>query len=95
MAGLQYYFFPTDFYYPRPPPANDQESVSSPVLHLQPQKGGAGDHHAMNQHQLDLTNLPQLSASTAAVPSPCIIKRETRRTRRSNIAPCWDSRNSF
>ncbi|KAL8041351.1 hypothetical protein ABFX02_10G159500 [Erythranthe guttata] len=21
MAGMQYYFFPTDFYYPRPPPA--------------------------------------------------------------------------
>ncbi|KAJ6300582.1 hypothetical protein OIU76_021386 [Salix suchowensis] len=86
MAGLQYYFFPTDFNYPRPPPANE-ESVSSPALHLQPQKGGTEDHHAMNQHQLDLTNQPQLSASTAVVHSPCIIKSETRRTRRSNIAP--------
>ncbi|KAG8372044.1 hypothetical protein BUALT_Bualt12G0025700 [Buddleja alternifolia] len=26
MAGLQYYFFPTDFYYPRPPSVNGDTS---------------------------------------------------------------------
>ncbi|KAJ6912141.1 hypothetical protein NC651_014726 [Populus alba x Populus x berolinensis] len=40
MAGLQYYFFPTDFFYPRPPSAA-KESVSSPAQRIQPQKGDA------------------------------------------------------
>ncbi|KAJ6332116.1 hypothetical protein OIU76_010492 [Salix suchowensis] len=78
MAGLQYYFFPTDFFYPRPPPA-DQESVSSPAQHIQPQKGDAEDrgseqHGAMVRYKHDQSSLPQLSTSTALVPSPCIIK---------------------
>lgn len=31
MAGLQFYFFPTDFYYPRPPKAvNDTTSAGPP-----------------------------------------------------------------
>ncbi|KAF9679581.1 hypothetical protein SADUNF_Sadunf06G0029700 [Salix dunnii] len=78
MAGLQYYFFPTDFFYPRPPAA-DQESVSSPVQHIQPQKGdtkdrGSEQHRDMVRYKHDQSNLPQLSTSTALVPSPCIIK---------------------
>ncbi|KAJ6741734.1 hypothetical protein OIU85_015875 [Salix viminalis] len=90
MAGLQYYFFPTDFFYPRPPPA-DQESVSSPAQHVQPQKGdtedrGSDQHRAMVRYKHDQSNLPQLSTSTALVPSPCIIKSEIRRKRLNNIA---------
>jgi hypothetical protein len=92
MAGLQYYFFPTDFFYPRPPSAAN-ESVSSPVQRIQPQKGDAEDRD-MEQHKAmmvrykhdDQSNLPQLSASTAIVPSPCIIKSEIRRKRLNNIA---------
>ncbi|KAJ6921760.1 hypothetical protein NC652_015639 [Populus alba x Populus x berolinensis] len=81
MAGLQYYFFPTDFFYPRPPSAA-KETVSSTVQRIQPQKGDAEDrdmeqHKAMMvRYKLDQSNLPQLSASTAIVPSPCIIKSE-------------------
>ncbi|KAK4371390.1 hypothetical protein RND71_010865 [Anisodus tanguticus] len=29
MAGLQYYFFPTDFYYPRPPKINVDNKIST------------------------------------------------------------------
>nr|POE99857.1 hypothetical protein CFP56_35503 [Quercus suber] len=37
MAGLQYYFFPTDFFYPRPSSANG-DNASKPVLQVQTQK---------------------------------------------------------
>uniref|UniRef100_A0A7N2R798 Uncharacterized protein n=1 Tax=Quercus lobata TaxID=97700 RepID=A0A7N2R798_QUELO len=40
MAGLQYYFFPTDFFYPRPSSANG-DNASKPVLQVQTQKAGA------------------------------------------------------
>uniref|UniRef100_A0A3Q7G1C7 Uncharacterized protein n=1 Tax=Solanum lycopersicum TaxID=4081 RepID=A0A3Q7G1C7_SOLLC len=34
MAGLQYYFFPTDFYYPRPPKiSTDNVKVTETVVH--------------------------------------------------------------
>ncbi|KAF9664635.1 hypothetical protein SADUNF_Sadunf16G0038800 [Salix dunnii] len=52
MAGLQYYFFPTDFYYPRPPLANE-ESVSSPKHKLNTALALSSKHCAL-LHDLHL-----------------------------------------
>ncbi|KAM6592498.1 hypothetical protein CsatA_000201 [Cannabis sativa] len=32
MAGMQYYFFPTDFYYPRPPPPSPPSQPTPPLV---------------------------------------------------------------
>lgn len=32
MAGMQYYFFPTDFYYPKPSPPHDTSHVQNPQV---------------------------------------------------------------
>ena len=40
-AGLRYYFFPTDFFYPRPSSANGDNTSSKPVLQVQTQKADA------------------------------------------------------
>ncbi|KAK2975505.1 hypothetical protein RJ640_027632 [Escallonia rubra] len=42
MAGLQYNFFPTDFYYPRPRGVN-RENTGQQVLHVKTQKGDETD----------------------------------------------------
>lgn len=62
MAGLQYYFFPTDFYYPRPPKINGNNnkniftddvaaaapaSVGGGVLETPPATGAALDRRDM------------------------------------------------
>ena len=44
MAGLQYYFFPTDFLYPRPQSVRS-DTQQNPPLPLQIQKRDAGDDH--------------------------------------------------
>lgn len=33
MAGMQYYFFPTDFYYPKPPPVGTVDPTPEHRLH--------------------------------------------------------------
>ncbi|OMO68254.1 hypothetical protein CCACVL1_20014 [Corchorus capsularis] len=38
MAGLQYNFFPTDFFYPRPAQSKPGDAASSTALSLQTQK---------------------------------------------------------
>ncbi|KAG6641013.1 hypothetical protein CIPAW_09G043400 [Carya illinoinensis] len=83
MAGLQYNFFPTDFYYPRTTPVNADSSSSGggnnnmPVaLRVQPPKVDADGDDVPERNKL-CCQLPP--PSTALVPSPCIIKSELRR----------------
>ena len=87
-AGLQYYFFPTDFFYPRPSSANGDNTSSKPVLQVQTQKADAENIEKCkivvhNDVQGSSNKLcyqpPQASTScTALVPYPCIIKKELR-----------------
>ncbi|EEF32284.1 conserved hypothetical protein [Ricinus communis] len=81
MAGLlQYNFFPTDFFYPRPPAATRDSKPA--VVHMRTEKENPEDDHVEKLIKLSTTNqykmqqenrLPQLSASLATVPSPCLI----------------------
>ena len=98
MAGLQYYFFPTDFFYPRPS-STDGDNTSNPVLHVQTQKqADAGNIekckivvHNDVQGSNKLYYQPSTSC-TALVPYPCIIKKELRR-KRSIVANCGNNNN--
>ncbi|KDP26215.1 hypothetical protein JCGZ_22461 [Jatropha curcas] len=90
MAGLQYYFFPTDFFYPRPPPTADRDSANKPpVVHIQTQKRDKEDMEKLNKakvkYNMQEKNLSQqLSASKATVPSSTLCST-------NNIANLWDS----
>ena len=87
MAGLQYYFFPTDFFYPRPSSTNG-DSTSNLVLHVQTQKADAETIEKCkivvqgSSNKLCYQPPPASTSCTALVPSdPCIIKKESRRNR--------------
>ena len=98
MAGLQYYFFPTDFFYPRPSSTNG-DNTSNPVLHVQTQKQADAENiekckivvHNDVQGSNKLYYQPSTSC-TALVPYPCIIKKELRR-KRSIVANCGNNNN--
>ncbi|OIT06999.1 hypothetical protein A4A49_51135 [Nicotiana attenuata] len=50
MVGLQYYFFPTDFYYPRPPKINGDTKISTndaAATAVPPASGAAWDRRDM------------------------------------------------
>ncbi|KAJ4845295.1 hypothetical protein Tsubulata_015114 [Turnera subulata] len=85
MAGLQYYFFPTDFYYPRPLPQqsfnkDDDSTVEGVHQQVQTQKVDIIKADDIDNNHQKANKFPRLvSASTALVPSPCIIKSEKRR----------------
>ena len=98
MAGLQYYFFPTDFFYPRPSSANG-DNANKPVLQVQTQKAGAENierckivvHNDVEDDNNKLCYQPPASTScTALVPSTCLIKKEFRR-KRSIVANCCNN----
>ncbi|KAJ0042693.1 hypothetical protein Pint_18214 [Pistacia integerrima] len=45
MTGLQYYFFPTDFFYPRPPMVNGDHNTKNPILSFEtPKKDNEDDN---------------------------------------------------
>ncbi|KAF3950653.1 hypothetical protein CMV_023619 [Castanea mollissima] len=103
MAGLQYYFFPTDFFYPRPSSTNG-DNASKPVLQVQTQKAGAENierckivvhNDVQGNNKLCYQPPPASTSCTALVPSTCIIKKEFRRKRKqkSNLqkAHGWNS----
>lgn len=77
MAGLQYYFFPTDFLYPRTSSANGDSTSKPAVLHVQPDR--KVDTEGKVREDNKLCYQASSSSSTALVPSPCIIKSELRR----------------
>uniref|UniRef100_A0A2N9IQ29 Uncharacterized protein n=1 Tax=Fagus sylvatica TaxID=28930 RepID=A0A2N9IQ29_FAGSY len=105
MAGLQYYFFPTDFFYPRPSSTNG-DTTSKPVLHVQTHKADTenlekckvviqnnvqGSNNNNNNKVYDQPPPAAFNSScTALVPSPCIIKSELRR-KRSIVAKPWNN----
>ncbi|KAL4607637.1 hypothetical protein ACB092_09G189800 [Castanea dentata] len=99
MAGLQYYFFPTDFFYPRPSSTNG-DNTSNAVLHVQTQKADTENIekckiavHNDVQGSNKLYHQPSTSC-TALVPYPCIIKKELRmRRKRSIVANCCNNNN--
>lgn len=89
MAGLQYYFFPTDFFYPRPPSVNAADGASSAaatktsaVVSAEQalERDVEGDHdHGVAKHRaiLHRNKMPQASVSTALVKlSPCKVKAD-------------------
>ncbi|KAL4607652.1 hypothetical protein ACB092_09G190600 [Castanea dentata] len=89
MAGLQYYFFPTDFFYPRPSSANG-DNASKQVLQVQTQKAGAENierckivvhNDVQGNNQVCYQPPPASTSCTALVPSPFITKKELRRKR--------------
>ena len=91
MAGLQYYFFPTDFFYPRPSSASGDNTSSKPVLQVQTQKADAENikkckivvhNNVQGNNKLCYQPPPASTSCTALVPSdPCIIEKESRRKR--------------
>ena len=97
MAGLQYYFFPTDFFYPRPSSANG-DNANKPVLQVQTQKAGAENierckivvHNDVEDNNKLCYQPPASTSCTALVPSTCLIKKEFRR-KRSIVANCCNN----
>ena len=98
-AGLQYYFFPTDFFYPRPSSANGDNTSSKPVLQVQTQKADAENiekckivvhNNLQGNNKLCYQPPPASTSCTALVPSPCIIKKELRR-KRFIVADCGNN----
>ncbi|KAE8098696.1 hypothetical protein FH972_016740 [Carpinus fangiana] len=94
MGSLQYYFFPTDFYYPRAKSVNG-DNAGKPVLHVQPPNADADNlekckaalHSDGRDNNMKLYY--EAPSSTALVPFPCIIKTELRRRKRfSSVADC-------
>lgn len=64
MAGLQYYFFPTDFLYPRPQSVNGNSS-NKPVLPIQTQKRDGSDKVLQAHSSSPLVQAP-IKKTTAA-----------------------------
>ncbi|KAI3415210.1 F-box domain-containing protein [Psidium guajava] len=85
MAGLQYYFFPTDFFYPRAPsPSPADGGASAAVLPVQALKGSEGGDGFVGQKsapppQPSSASAPAKSSSLALARST--IERELRRRR--------------
>lgn len=77
MAGIQFYFFPTDFYYPRPPKAIDSASNPPPnelaVLN-QPQKDDV-DHHEHVHVQVQPNKAKLLKLLSSSSPPASIIPK--------------------
>ncbi|OAY40277.1 hypothetical protein MANES_09G009600v8 [Manihot esculenta] len=60
MAGLQYYFFPTDFYYPLPLSSTTTSSSSSKsaVVHMQTERQDGKKQHSNVQEKENSRSLP-------------------------------------
>ncbi|KAJ0091753.1 hypothetical protein Patl1_13599 [Pistacia atlantica] len=90
MAGLQYYFFPTDFFHPRPPLVNGDHNTKNPILSFEtPQKDNEDDNiqkptkATVIRHHMPKNKLHQPS---------CIVKDEMNSTKLNhNIANYWIS----
>jgi hypothetical protein len=97
MGSLQYYFFPTDFYYPRTSTSVNGDNTKKPVLHVQTPNADSdnleklkaevhSDVRDNNNNNNRKLYFEASSSSTALVPFPCIIKSELRRKRPSSVA---------
>ncbi|KAI3415209.1 F-box domain-containing protein [Psidium guajava] len=86
MAGLQYYFFPTDFFYPRAPsPSPADGAAAKAVLPAQALKGSdGGDGFARQKSppwQPSSASTSAASSSSLLALSRSTIERELRRGR--------------
>ncbi|KAK9290798.1 hypothetical protein L1049_008976 [Liquidambar formosana] len=72
MAGLQYYFFPTDFLYPRPQSVNGNSS-NKPVLPIQTQKRDGSDKVLQAQSSSPLVKAPIKEGNQAGSQEGCAL----------------------
>ncbi|KAI6673759.1 hypothetical protein NL676_001665 [Syzygium grande] len=85
MAGLQYYFFPTDYFYPRAPSPSPTDGGAAPaVLPVQALKGSDGGDGSVGQKgppQQPSSAPASAKSSSSLALSRSTIERELRRGR--------------
>ncbi|KAL3715753.1 hypothetical protein ACJRO7_007492 [Eucalyptus globulus] len=83
MAGLQYYFFPTDFFYPRAPSPSPADGVAAKaVVPVKAVKGLDGGDDFVGQKSPPQPSSASASATSSSLAlSESTIERELRRGR--------------
>ncbi|KAL3715749.1 hypothetical protein ACJRO7_007488 [Eucalyptus globulus] len=79
MAGLQYYFFPTDFFYPRAPSPSpaDGSAATKAVLPVKALKGLDGGDDFVGQKNPPPQPSSAPASASAASPSSLVLSRST------------------